>query len=146
VDSKERSVVGRLVFTKGIAPGLVSRIQGSGNVNHTCILQQPDHGTIFSVGLSSVLREADRNIETSHLYRVLQRHGYSSQRALEIDLLPRPFFSLGEEYFGQTVCLLVCLDGDLSIGTQDIDGTCYLLVDILNEILDGFAQNRAFLR
>jgi hypothetical protein len=111
---------------------------------HTRIFQQPDHRAIFIVWLPRMLREAHRNVESLHLYRVFQRHGNASEGPLGIDFIFGPFLCLREQDLGQAVRLLVSFDSDLRICTEDIDRTCYLLVDVLNEVLYRLAQNRAF--
>lgn len=68
VDSKERSVVGRFVFTKGTAPVLVRYGYASCTGSHTCVLQQPDHGAIFGIRLPRVSRIADRDVKALDLY------------------------------------------------------------------------------
>lgn len=139
MDSKDSRVVGRFVFTNGTAPRIISQCCDGITREHTGILQQLNHGAILSVRLPRVTRKADGNVKSLHLNRVLQRHRNASQRALEVDLLLGPFLGLREQYLGYTVRLLVCLECHFPIRSQDIDGVCNLLVDILDELLDGLA-------
>ena len=56
VDSKERRVIGRAVFTYGTAPGVVSASEGDhdGVRILTCIFQNLDHCPVFRIRLSSI--------------------------------------------------------------------------------------------
>jgi len=146
VDSKERRVVGRLVLTKGTAPKRLANVTPTTTIELTSFLQQPHHRPILGIRLSTVAREPHGDIKARDLYRVLQRHGYSRQWALQIDLVFRPCLSFREQYLRHTVCLLLCLYCYLAVCAQDIDGTGDLLVHILDELLDWLAEDGAFLR
>ena len=100
----------------------------------------------MSIRLPDITRVAYCDIEAFDLYRVFQRHGYSSERTLQVDLILRPLFSFRKQYLGDTIRLLMRLGRYLAVCSQDIDGTSDLLVYILDELLDGLPEYGPFLR
>lgn len=91
-------------------------------------------------------REAYTDVEALYLHRVLQRHGYACQRTLQVALFCRPFFGFREEDFGRTVRLLVGFEGDFAVSAEDVNGVRNVLLDVLDKVLDGLAEDRTFLR
>ena len=138
----------------GLAPDVVRRLEGEqrggqiGLDEGHCsgVLQQTHHRPIFSIRLPRVRREADTDIEALDLDGVLQRHGYACQRAFQVALLGRPFFGFGEEDLGRAIRLLVGFEGDFAVCAEDIDRVGDILLDVLYEVLDGFAEDGALLR
>jgi hypothetical protein len=92
-----------------------------------------------------VLGETNRNIETLDLDGVLERDWNTGKRALQIDLVLSPMLSFRKQNLGSAVCLVVCLERYFGVGAQDVDGVGDTLVDILDEVLDGLAENGALL-
>ena len=136
-----------------LAPNIVSRFEGQeggGEVRFhkgysPSVFEEAHHRPIFSIRFPSMCREANSDVKAFDLYRILERDGDACQRALQVALFGRPFFSFGEENLGCTVSLFVCLDCDFAIGAEDVDGVSDILLDILDKLLDGFAKNRALL-
>ena len=109
------------------------------------ILQYFHHDSIFCSRFPNIPRIADRDIEALDLYGVLQRDRNAGKWSFEIHLLLCPLLGFGEEYLRHAIRLLLCLDRDFAVCAQDIDGAGDLLVDILDELLNGFAEDGAFL-
>jgi hypothetical protein len=92
-----------------------------------------------------VLGETNRDIETLDLDGVLERNWDTGKRTLQIDLVLSPLLSLRKQNLGSAVCLVVCLERYFGVGAQNVDGVSDTLVDILDEVLDGLAENGALL-
>lgn len=57
-----------------------------------------------------------------------------------------PLFRLGKEDLGCAVGLFVRFERDFAVGAEDVDRVCDVLLNILDEVLNGLAEDRAFLR